>query len=226
MPRRLTQAERREQTQGRLLTAARKVFGREGYGAASLDGIAEEAGLSRGALYYNFPGGKRDLFLALLTERVSQRADALREALDGGADLAATIQGAERAAAGSAAAMRENREWWTVFFEFALHAARDRRFARHLARHEGRIRHVLTELIEQRAAALGIERLPLSPERLAVGLTALGNGLALERLMDEDSVPPELLPTLVGLLVRGILASIEETRNVPAETGLAGAVRR
>jgi AcrR family transcriptional regulator len=226
MPRRLTQEERREQTRGRLLTAARKVFGREGYGAATLDGIADEAGLSRGALYYNFPGGKRDLFLTLLSERVSGRADALREALDsGGADLAGRIQAAERAAAGSAAAMRENREWWTVFFEFALHAARDRRFARDFARHEGRIRQVLTELIEQRAVALGIEGLPLSPKELALGLTALGNGLALEGIIDDEAVPPELLPTLVGLLVRGILAGIEEGSSPTAEAGLTSAVR-
>jgi len=210
MPRRLRQAERRDQTQRRLLTAARKVFGRQGYGAATLDGIAGEAGLSRGALYYNFPGGKRDLFLALLTERVAQRADALRDALDGdGADLAGMIQGAERAAAGSAVAMRENREWWIVAFEFALHAARDRRFARDLARHEGRIRYALEELIEQRIASVGIEGLPLAPKELAVGLTALGNGLALEGLIDEDAVTPELLPKLVGLLMRGIRASIE-----------------
>ena len=222
MPRRLTQAERRDATRRRLLTAARKVFGREGYGAATLDGIADEAGLSRGALYYNFPRGKRDLFLALLTERVSHRADALREAVDsGGADLAGVIRGAERAAAGSSAAMREYREWWTVFFEFALHAARDRRFARDFARHEGRIRHALTELIEQRAQALGIEDLPLSPNELAVGLTALGNGLALEGLIDEDAVPPDLLPTLVGLLVRGILASLEDASLARAEPAQA-----
>jgi AcrR family transcriptional regulator len=221
MARRLTQEERREQTRRRLLAAARKVFGREGYGAASLDGIAEEAGLTRGALYYNFPGGKRDLFLALLAERVSHRAEALREDLDsGGGDLAGRIQGAERAAAGSAAAMRENREWWTVFFEFALHAARDRQFARHFARHEGRIRNALTELIEQRAAALGIENLPLSSKELAVGLTALGNGLALEGLIDDEAVTPELLPTLVGLLVRGILASADEGSFAPVEAGL------
>jgi AcrR family transcriptional regulator len=219
MSRRLSQIERRDQTRRRLLTAARKVFGRQGYGAATLDGIADEAGLSRGALYYNFSGGKRDLFLALLTERVSYRADALREALDsGGADLAGAIRGAERAAAGSAAAMREYREWWTVFFEFALHAARDRRFARDFARHEGRIRHALTELIEQRATAIGIESLPLSPKELAVGLTALGNGLALEGLIDDEAVTPELLPTLVGLLVRGILVNTEEDSWVPAES--------
>jgi AcrR family transcriptional regulator len=221
VPRRLTQAERRDRTRRRLLAAARRVFGREGYGAATLDRIAEEAGLSRGALYYNFPRGKRDLFLALLTERVSQRADALREALDsGGTDLAGIVQGAERAAVGSSAAMREYREWWSVFFEFALHAARDRRFAREFARHEGRIRTVLTELIEQRAEALGAERLPLSPEELAVGLTALGNGLALEQLIDEESAPTRLLPILVGLLVRGIIAS---TDTSSASTGPATA---
>jgi AcrR family transcriptional regulator len=220
MPRRLTQAERRDETRRRLLSAARKVFGRVGYGAATLDSIAEEAGMSRGALYYNFPEGKRDLFLALLSERVAQRIPELREALDSGGDLSATIQGAERAAAGSAAAMRENREWWAIFFEFALHASRDRRFARDFARSESRIRRGLTELIEQRAAALGIDtqELPLSPEQLAVGLTALGNGLALEGLNDDEAVTPELLPTLVGLLVRGILASIQDGSKAQTET--------
>jgi AcrR family transcriptional regulator len=225
MPRRLTQTERRDQTRRRLLTAARKVFGRVGYGAATLDAISEQAGLSRGALYYNFPGGKRDLFLALLAERVSQRVAALREALEAdGVDLAATVQGAERAAAGSATAMRENREWWTVFFEFALHAARDRRFARDFARHEGRTRQGLTQLIEQRAAALGIDTgdLPLSPEELAIGLTALGNGLALEGLSDEEAVPPELFPTLVRLLVRGIVSSLEERSSSQVRAPLAG----
>jgi AcrR family transcriptional regulator len=217
---RRTQAERRDQTRRRLLTAARRVFGRVGYGAATLDAIAAEAGLTRGALYYNFPAGKRDLFLALLAERVADRMVALREAVEsGGGDLAGSIQGAERAAASSAAAMRENREWWTVFFEFALHAARDRRFARDFARHEGRIRQGLTQLIEQRAAALDIDMdtLPLSPQELAVGLTALGNGLALESLSDEEAVTPELLPTLVGLLVRGTIDSIQEHLD-PAPT--------
>jgi AcrR family transcriptional regulator len=224
MPRRLTQAERRDRTRRRLLTAARKVFGRQGYGAATLDGIADEAGLSRGALYYNFPGGKRDLFVALLSERVAQRAEALREAVDGGgADLAGMIQGAERAAAGTAVAMRENREWWIVVFEFALHAARDRRFARDFAHHEGRIRYALEELIEQRVADLGIGDLPLSPKQLAVGLTALGNGIGLEGLIDEEAVTPDLLPKLVGLVLRGIVASIDEGAGASREAVLTGA---
>jgi AcrR family transcriptional regulator len=215
----LTQTERREETRRRLMTSARKVFGREGYGAASLDAIAEEAGLSRGALYYNFPQGKRDLFLALLSERVSQRTAAFEAALGSdGADMAAVIHGAERAAAGSAVAMREYREWWALFFEFALQAARDRRFAREFAGHEGRIRQALTQLIEQRAAALEIDtnELPLSPHELAIGLTALGNGLALESLVDDEAVGPELLPTLVGLLVRGIVVTMEERRAAAA----------
>src|SRR5207237_4474936 len=55
MPTRLTQSERREQTRRGLLEAARRVFGARGYGAATLEEIAGEAGGTRGALYYNFP---------------------------------------------------------------------------------------------------------------------------------------------------------------------------
>ena len=47
--RRLTRAEARAQTRERLLDAAAEVFARKGYGAASVELIAESAGFSVGA---------------------------------------------------------------------------------------------------------------------------------------------------------------------------------
>ena len=67
-PPRRTQAERRAQTRAKLLKAAGAVFARRGYHEATLEEIAERAGLSKGALYYNF-ASKEDLFLALLKTR-------------------------------------------------------------------------------------------------------------------------------------------------------------
>src|SRR5260370_42132776 len=68
MPRRrLTREDKRRANQGRILQAARKVFAQHGYHGATIGEIAEEAGLSNGAVYYNF-ANKEDLFLALLDE--------------------------------------------------------------------------------------------------------------------------------------------------------------
>jgi AcrR family transcriptional regulator len=65
---RKTQAERREETREQVLAAAARMFAQRGFHATSLDAIAEEAGFSRGAVYYNF-ADKEELFLELLDRR-------------------------------------------------------------------------------------------------------------------------------------------------------------
>ncbi|MCP2331271.1 TetR/AcrR family transcriptional regulator [Actinoalloteichus caeruleus] len=62
---RRTQAERRRETREALVIAALNAFARDGYHTASLEGIAGEAGFSKGAVYSNF-NGKSDLFLAAM----------------------------------------------------------------------------------------------------------------------------------------------------------------
>jgi AcrR family transcriptional regulator len=203
---RLSQAEAREQTRTNLLAAARRVFGERGFGGASLDQIAESAGYTRGALYYNFPGGKEELFIALLEERIDNRVDVTQTVFDSdGDDRAATIEQAREAAANASAAVRENREWQLLFFEFALHAARDRRFAARLAASEARLRSALADLIEERATVLGGEP-PIPAESLARALNALANGIMLDRLIEPEGVPDDLLEQVVELLVAGAIA--------------------
>jgi len=63
--RRLTQAEAKAQTRGRLLAAGAKVFAQKGFAGASLEEIAELAGYTTGALYHHF-ANKEKLFLELL----------------------------------------------------------------------------------------------------------------------------------------------------------------
>jgi AcrR family transcriptional regulator len=63
--RRLTREESKARTRADLLRAARRLFLRNGFTATSLADIAEEAGLTKGAVYSNFES-KEDLFLALL----------------------------------------------------------------------------------------------------------------------------------------------------------------
>ena len=56
---------RTEQTTGKLLRSAMKIFVRDGFKAARLEEIAKDAGYTRGAFYAHFES-KEDLFLALL----------------------------------------------------------------------------------------------------------------------------------------------------------------
>src|SRR5262249_32675835 len=55
------------------LDAARRVFLDRGYGGATVDAIAEEAGFSKGGVYSQF-GSKADMFMALLERRITERA--------------------------------------------------------------------------------------------------------------------------------------------------------
>ena len=65
-----------EMTRKALLDAARTQFGERGYGATSLDEVAQAAKVTKGALYHHF-GGKQELFAAVYEQvkrEVSERA--------------------------------------------------------------------------------------------------------------------------------------------------------
>jgi AcrR family transcriptional regulator len=64
-PVRLTRAQQQAVTRERLLAAAEEVIARHGFGGASIDLIAAEAGYSKGAIYSNFES-KEAIFLELL----------------------------------------------------------------------------------------------------------------------------------------------------------------
>jgi TetR/AcrR family acrAB operon transcriptional repressor len=63
--------EEAEVTRNSLLDAALAVFSKQGYEATRLEDIAEEANVTRGAIYHHF-GGKAELFNALLEERFAR----------------------------------------------------------------------------------------------------------------------------------------------------------
>ncbi len=59
-----TQAERTEATRAKLLAAGRRLFGDAGFAATSIEDLAREADVTRGALYHHFPS-KEALFAAV-----------------------------------------------------------------------------------------------------------------------------------------------------------------
>src|SRR4051812_41892373 len=69
-----SRARRRAETRLALLAAAEKLFREVGYVEATVDGIAREAGFTKGAVYGLFDS-KEELFLALLDHRAAAVMD-------------------------------------------------------------------------------------------------------------------------------------------------------
>ncbi|HUA71430.1 MAG TPA: helix-turn-helix domain-containing protein [Solirubrobacteraceae bacterium] len=100
---RRTQAERSAATQQALVAAARRLWGERGYAEVSTPEIAEAAGVTRGAMYHQFPD-KSALFVSVLEAvetdvmerlaiavagaRPSTPADTLHAAADAWLDIA------------------------------------------------------------------------------------------------------------------------------------------
>lgn len=204
---RKSQAEQREATRELVLAAAARMFAQRGFHATSLDAIAEEAGFSRGAVYYNF-ADKEELFLELLDRRCAERVQDLRAVVADTPedDVAATSRQAQLAAQHALDAMTGDPEWRALYLEFLAHAARDPTFRRRFAKRSQEMRGALEEVVVERtqavAGALGME-----PEQLAVVIDALGTGLwAHHMLHGSRAVPPELFSRALALIVDGIAA--------------------
>jgi AcrR family transcriptional regulator len=203
---RKTQAERREETREHVLAAAARVFARRGFHATSLEAIAEEAGYSRGAVYYNF-ADKEELFLELLDRRCAERAQDLRAAFaDVDDDVEATSQQAQTAAQRALDAMTGDPEWRALYMEFLAHAARDSAFRRRFSKRTEEMRGALEDIVAERTRPLAGAP-DMDPAQLAVVIDALGTGLwAHHMLHGSRAVPPDLFSKALALLVDGIAA--------------------
>lgn len=60
--------ERSERTRAELISAGRELFSDRGYAKVSIEDVVRRAGVTRGALYHQFPGGKEDLFAAVFDD--------------------------------------------------------------------------------------------------------------------------------------------------------------
>ena len=176
---RLSRAEQNDRNRALLLSAARRVFLSRGYHAATLEQIADEAGFSKGAVYSRFES-KADMFLALLTARIAERAAAGAAELESSgtvAGLADLAWQAEQATPG----------WRLLVTEFRVLAARDpvlnQRYAAAHATTVDAVTSVLSAVAERDGISLGV------PARQLAGLVlAVETGIALEQLSSPDAI--------------------------------------
>jgi AcrR family transcriptional regulator len=82
---RVTRAESKERNRRALLDAARRIVARDGH-RARLDEIAEQAGLTTGAVYSLF-GSKNGLLAAVVTDHVGLHHDRIEHAVPAELDL-------------------------------------------------------------------------------------------------------------------------------------------
>ena len=80
--RRRTQGERTAQTRAAMITAARRLFGAEGFAAVGAERVARDAGMTRGALYHQF-ADKVGLFAAVLDQVEAEIAQRVANAVAG-----------------------------------------------------------------------------------------------------------------------------------------------
>jgi AcrR family transcriptional regulator len=181
---RLSRAEQNERNRALVLAAARRVFLARGYHAAALDEIADEAGFSRGVVQSRF-GNKADLFLALLEERIAERAAQ-------NARLAEGLGGAEGMRVLREHAARRNRaelDWGLLLIEFRVHAARDQELSRRYMALHARTRQALAEVITDVHRRAG-QPPPFPPDEMAQMILAIETGIRLEQAADPEGLAP------------------------------------
>jgi AcrR family transcriptional regulator len=187
---RLTRAERSAQTRDELLAAAQRRFFDAGYHATTLGDVADDAGYTKGAVYSTF-GSKAGLFLALFDDIVDQRLAATRAIIDtGDSDSEASLQ-----ALAAQPVDERNARFLLLSIEFWVHAAREPAVMEEFAERYRRLRESLAEMAPADS--------PLDPARWAIVTLALSNGFALERQIDPEGVPGNLMADVQRRLLAG-----------------------
>jgi AcrR family transcriptional regulator len=178
---RLSRVEAKEQMREDLIEAAHHVFLANGYKAASLQQICEQASCTTGAIYSNF-AGKEDLFFAVV-ERHNHKQQRLWRNLKeriGAADFHFEEFGNTLVAA------LPNVEWQDAQAEFRAAAVANPETAARLKTIHLQSHHNVVSLLEQFFTTYHIEP-PRPYNDLAVVVRALMEGLLLYFRLDKST---------------------------------------
>jgi AcrR family transcriptional regulator len=194
---RLTRKEKQAHTRACLMQSAAKVFAQRGLQQASIDEVAEDAGFTKGAFYANFKN-KEELFLAMLDERFAKRIEDIEEVIAGEGD---TAQKARRAGDQYAHMLSADLEWQRLFFEFSAYAARDDDFRQELLTRYRTMRSRIAAALE--AHDEHAEK-TLPTDQVALMVSVMGNGFALEKMLEGDELPDEVYGTMLMIFFAGL----------------------
>lgn len=190
MTRVLTRAESQERTRARIVDAATTLFLRDGFRVTSLEGIGEEAGFTRGAVYSNFES-KTELGIAVIDELHERELRRLAEDLAAAGDPQAQLD----ALAVWGDETIGDRAWTRLEIEVAAASGSDERHRAAAAARYERLRSHAEEIV---AEAFG-DDLGIDPGLFATAIVALTLGLGVQRAAD---------PRVKGSVVSDFLRAI------------------
>lgn len=174
--------QRAQETRQRILGAAARVFARRGYGQATVEDIATEAGVSNGALYHHF-ASKQELFRAILDDHLREQhveiaallpASSFREAI-------------ERFVAYWFDHLQSDHESDRLFMEFWAQATREPEARDALAAFARQGTHLVCEALRISQSA-GAVRADLDVEAAATLIYATMEGLFLLWMVDSERI--------------------------------------
>jgi TetR/AcrR family acrAB operon transcriptional repressor len=193
-------------TRSRILHAAFRTFAERGYSGATLDDVAADAGLTKGAVYWHF-ASKDDLCMALIEERFRREAvripvdvqEVLRRGRGGGG-------GEETLVAFVAHEVEQAREaelWRRLGFEF-ISRSRSPALRRRYGELARKI-HADTIPVAQGLIDSGVVSRDLDPKALAFTWRCILLGLGLWMTQDPDGVDFDAMaPRLAQVMWRGM----------------------
>jgi AcrR family transcriptional regulator len=192
-PERPRRGDKRERTRAALIAAAWEVIEEKGFAAASLEEIARRVGMTRGAIYSNFPS-RSDLLLAVVgtrglnIDRDFSRPGTLKQQLrrfaEGLIETLPNAPGTQR---------------WHA--EFMVHIAADPALRDHIAKgFAGRF----DEMAGQFRAQHG-DRLAIDPHSLALAVQSLAMGFVYQCILSPEAVPDRAVLEAFDALAEGAM---------------------
>ena len=172
------------------------MFFERGFHGASLEAVAEEAGLTKGAVYSRFES-KADLFLAFQEERNEESIRRFRQQFhdlapgDRPVDLIVDYWRQKL--------LHDPLEYTLLVIEFWASACRDPDIHRRFSEQHERIIVTAAELLDEGADRLGAT-LPVPALELVRLSTAIAHGLALEQLMNPGKIDRQMIEIAFGPL--------------------------
>jgi AcrR family transcriptional regulator len=192
-----------EERRTQILEAAMAVFARKGFDQARMDDIAQEAGLSKGALYLYYKS--KDVIISTILQFFFFRAIKKLQSFLASEEQPSVREQLLRLNQYYIAEMKWMVSLLPFSFEFYAVAARQKTVRQFLKRYFKDYREVLAALVQR-----GIDRgefRPMRAELVAIAIAALYEGLALLWMVDPDATQWEqtgessLLLLLDGLAV-------------------------
>ncbi|MDG4807088.1 TetR/AcrR family transcriptional regulator [Micromonospora sp. WMMD1120] len=180
---RLPRAVREQQ----MLDAAVRVFSRRGYHAASMDEIAEDAGISK-PMVYAYLGTKEELFVACLHREATRMMQAIAGAAAPELPADERLWRGLRAFFGFVGAYRDG---WAVLYR---QARGEQPFAGELAAMRARLVEVVAGMLDDALRAEGREISAVDLEVVAYALVGASESLA-DWLADHPEADPEKTAT-------------------------------